>query len=223
MFDRSLEMTAIAGVLALLAWSPAQAQMNGEDAVGTWTVEGRGGVGLPMADLSDVADLGPAFGAGVAYRVHPRVRVRADGDLEFFSGADVAAGGTPVPDVTAWHFSGGAEVDVLPPARRLGLSVHVGGGATVYDTEAFAEPVFNPLTDDPEADFNATYATVTGGLNVSYPVTRRVDAFVGGQVYYSFADEEDTAIFSAFTPAVSEQGFDKAWSIPLRAGIRASF
>lgn len=223
MFDRSLEVTAIAGALALLAWSPAQAQMNGQDAVGTWSVEGRGGIGFPVGDLADVADLGPAFGAGVAYRVHPRVRLRADGDLELLSGADVPAGDTPVPDVTAWHFSGGAEVDVLPPARRLGLSVHVGGGATVYDTEAFAETVFNPATGEPEADFNATYATVTGGVNVSYPVTRRVDAFLGGQVYYSFADAEETALFSVFTPAVSEQGFDKAWSIPVRAGVRASF
>lgn len=223
MYERSLVVTAMAGALALLAWTPVEAQMGGPEPVGTLSVEGRGGIGLPMDDLSEVADLGPAVGAGVAYRLHPRVRIRADGDLELLDGAATPAGRPVMPELRAWHFSGGAEVDVLPRAGRVGLSANLGGGVTVFDTEEFAEPVFNPATDDPEADFNATYGTATGGLRVAYSVTPRVDAFVDGRVYLIFADEDETALFNAFDPAVPAQGFDKAWIVPVRAGVRASF
>jgi hypothetical protein len=227
MLDRSLKIAvAVTAALVLLTASPhvSEAQMGDFAPETRFVVEVRGGGAFPLGDLGDIQDPGYTGGAGLGYRVTDRITVRADGQLEVLTGSDVAGDGVALADMRLWHYTGGAEVDVLPPGDSpLSVSVNVGAGATTFDTDQFQEIVINPATDEAEADFNATYVTATGGLKFAYRVGERVDVFAGGQAYLSLADEDDTAVFNALTPAVDAGGFGNIFSVPVHGGIRVSF
>jgi len=81
-----------------------------------WTIDGRGGIAVPAGDLADLAveGVGPTFGLGVGYYVHPRVALRIDGDVDFLSG-DEGTGGATGPDITLFHYNAGAEVELTRP------------------------------------------------------------------------------------------------------------
>lgn len=228
MNEKSLK-TAGAGLAALMlmmAGMPAQAdaQMSDFGPDSRFVIEVRGGGAFPLSDLGDVQDPGYTVGAGLGYQVNERITLRADGELSVLSAADVPAGGLELPDMRLWHYTGGAEVAVLPAGNSpLSVSVNVGAGATTFDTDQFGEIVINPVTENSEADFNEVYFTANGGLKVAYSVSPRVDVFAGGQAYLSFADEEDTAVFSEFTPDAPADGFDTVWSVPVHGGFRVHF
>ncbi|MFW6192310.1 MAG: hypothetical protein ACOC83_02395 [Gemmatimonadota bacterium] len=185
---------------------------------GSWVLEGRGGISVPAGDLADVFDVGPSFGAGIGYRVHPRVTLRADGDVAILSGNDDLA--TPAPDTRLWHYNGGVELELTRPgASPWDLTVNLAGGATTFSGDDFTETVTNPVTGESVTDFSETYFTANGGLKVGYDVTRRINVFVGGQWYLAFTDEDDTAVYSALNPEI--EAFDTASEIPIVVGLKA--
>lgn len=203
-----------------VALTPVEAQAQAfEQPV---TVDVRGGMAVPLGDLGDLADVGPSLGAGVAYRVHPRVSVRGDLQVDVYSGADFDASSArqpSAPDMSLWHYSAGVEFDVTQPGTsRWHVTADVGGGATTIDTDAFDEPITNPETDEIEADFNATYATVHGGMTLGYDVHERVDVYGAARWYLTFTDEEETAVFDQLSPTTS--AFDQASSVPITVGVR---
>ena len=169
-------------VLTLTTAAPATAQgMAGESP--RLTFDARGGMSVPTGSVSDLADVGPTFGLGVGYNVHPRVTIRADGDVEMLGGAELS-GGMTAPDVNLWHYNLGVEVELTPPAaRRWDVTANLAGGATTWDTDEFAG-----ATDG----FSETYFTGNGGLKFAYMVARNVNVFVGGQWYLQFTDEAET-------------------------------
>lgn len=202
----------------------AQDMMNEGPAL---TVDARGGIAVPVGDLGDLTDVGPTVGLGIAYRVAPRVSIRVDGDLDFYSGADfsaVSAEQTAAPDMTLWHYSAGVEYDFTRPGTQgWQLTANVGLGATIFDTDPFVEePVENPETGQIEADFNETYFTANGGLKLGYSVHERVSVYGGAQWYMSFTDETDTAVFAALSPTEAK-AFDMAHSVPLTLGVELKF
>lgn len=203
MLDRSF-VGAIVGALALAVLMPGEARGQQR-----WVFEGRGGVGIPAGELADVADVGPAFGAKIGYELHPRVTLRAAGDVEFLPGADLA-NGTEAPDLRLWHYNGGVDVQLAPPTSRWSLIVTGAGGATTIDSDSFGGVSGGN-------DFSHTYFTLNGGAQVGYAVSPRVNVFAGGLAYVTFADEEDTVAFATLSPEVD--AFDTALSIPLFAGI----
>jgi hypothetical protein len=212
---------AMAGAALLLVGGiPQSASAQGVDS--PWVVEGRGGISVPAGDLADVFDVGPSFGAGIGYRVHPRVTLRADGDVAILSGADLATG-EQAPDTRLWHYNGGVEVALTPPGEsRWDVTANVGGGATTFSGDDFEPAVVNPVTGETVTDFSETYFTANGGLKVGYDVTPRVNVYAGGQWYLAFTDEEDTAVFSSLSPS-EINAFDTASEIPIVLGVRASF
>ncbi len=170
-------------------------------------ISGRGGIGIPTGDLADIADVGPTFGIKLAYRVHPRVRLRVDGDVEIYDGAGLN-NGTEAPDLTLWHYNGGAEFEVLQPGRSpWNVVVNGGAGATTFDSDRFSSG----------GDFNETYFTLNGGVEVGYHVRSNVRVFAAGQLFVMFADDQDTAVFAALSPEVNN--FDTVVSIPITAGV----
>lgn len=226
MTDRTRTLGAALALALAVALAPVEAQgqgmtMNEGSAL---SVDARGGIAMPVSDLGDVADIGPTVGIGVAYRVHPRVSIRADGDLDIYSGTDfdaVSAEQPAAPDMTLWHFSGGVEFDVTGPgARRWNVSVDAGAGATTVDTDPFVGGVVeNPETGQPELSFNETYFTAHGGVKIGYAVNEMLDVYGGARWYLSFADEQDTAVFSALSPT-EVNAFDQVSSVPLTLGLR---
>jgi hypothetical protein len=196
---------AVLATAALLLALPGAARAQQQ-----FQIAGRGGIGIPTGDLADIADVGPTFGLKLAYRVHPRVALRVDGDVEILGGADLNSG-AQAPDLTLWHYNGGVEVEVLEPGRSpWSLAVNAGAGATTFDSDQFAGVSGGN-------DFSETYFSLNGGLEIGYDVQSNVRVYVAGQAYVIFADEQDTAAFAALSPEVN--AFDTVLSIPVTAGV----
>lgn len=217
MSTRAATFMSIAAALAFVVGGavPAQAQGIVDEDPG-WTIDGRGGIAVPAGDFADLAidDVGPTFGLGVGYYVHPRVALRIDGDVDFFSG-DELAGGATGPDITLFHYNAGAEVELTPPgASPWDVTANVGAGATTWDTDSFT---VGTASDE----VSETYFTANGGLKVGYDVHRNVNVFVGGQWYLQFTDEADTQPLAEL--AGQPEGFDSASTIPIYAGLKLKF
>lgn len=195
--NAALSLAALA-VLALSAAAPARAQTTVDSP--KWTVDGRAGVGIATGDLADlpIDDVGPTFGVGIGYYLSPRIAIRADGDLEIFSGEAAASptnGAGEAPDLNLWHYNAGLEVELTRPgASAWDVTANVGGGATTMDA------------GDTETNF-----TANGGLKLGYDVSRAANVFVGGQWYLQFVDEEGDT---------TQDSSDTLSSIPLYAGLK---
>lgn len=211
-------VTALAVAVALIPLdTPAQAQMAGD--TGKWSVDARGGIAVPAGDLADAVDVGPTFGLGVAYRIHPRVSIRVDGDLDIYSGADVATtvGELELPDLNLWHYNAGVAVELTEPgASPWDVTVNLGAGATTFDGDAFTTSGGATVEGITE-----TYFTGNGGLKIGYDVHESVNLYAGGQWYLAFTDEEDTAALTDGT--LQTEGFDTASSLPLTLGVKVKF
>lgn len=212
---RTIAATAAALGFLMVGTVPAQAQGMMDEGP-TWTMDGRGGIAVPAGDFADLAidDVGPTFGLGVGYYVHPRVAIRIDGDVDLFSG-DELAGGATGPDITLFHYNAGAEVELTPPgASPWDVTANVGAGATTWDTDSFTVGTVSE-------ELSETYFTANGGLKVGYDVHRNVTVFLGGQWYLQFTDEADTQPLAEL--AGLTEGFDSASTIPIYAGLKLKF
>lgn len=204
----------LATTLLLGSTSPANAQQIDEQ---RFSIEPRAGIAIPAGDLSDVADVGPGVGIGLAYRLTNRLAVRIDGDVDILSGLDASGTGPEGPDATIYHYGAGLQYALLDPAtNRWAIDVNLGAGASTFDVDDFS-------VGGNVVDFSETYFTANGGLQVGYDVTPTVNVFGRGQAFLMFTDEDDTAVFSAFNPDIDPAGFDSAWSIPLSVGVAIYF
>lgn len=229
MTHRTRTLGAALALAFVVALAPVEAEAQGMmmDDGSALSVDARGGIAVPVSDLGDIADVGPTVGVGIAYRVHPRVSIRADGDLDLYGGADFEAASAEqpaAPDLSLWHFSGGLEFDVTrPDASRWNVTVNAGAGATTIDTDPFVGgAVDNPETGQSELSFNETYFTANGGVKIGYAVNEMLDVYGGAQWYLSFADEQDTAVFVGLSPT-EVNAFDTVSSVPLTLGLRLTF
>lgn len=229
MTNRTRTLGAALTLAFVVVLAPVEARAQGMmmDDGSALSVDARGGIAVPVSDLGDIADVGPTVGLGIAYRVHPRVSIRADGDLDLYGGADFEAASAArpaAPDLRLWHFSGGVEVDVTrPDAARWDVTVNAGAGATVVDTDRFVGgAVENPETGELQLDFNESYFTANGGVKIGYAMNEMLDVYGGARWYLSFADEQDTAVFSALSPT-EVNAFDTVSSVPLTLGLRLKF
>lgn len=178
------------------------------------TVEARGGIAIPTSDLSDLADSGPSFGVGVSFPLNNRLRLRVDGDVDLLSGNDASGTNPEGPDINLYHYGAGLEYALVQPgASRWGIDINVGAGATTFDADDF-DVMGTPV------DFSETYFTVNSGLTLGYQVSQGVSVFVGGQAFIMFADENDTAIFSAINSELDPTGFGNVVTIPVTAGFK---
>lgn len=207
--------TVVPVVALLLGFSTAGLAQEFEGYV---TAEARGGLTVPMGELSDLADPGPGFAGAVSYHFSPWVAVQAVGGVDLFPGKDVTAQGFPeqTPDIELWHVGGGLVGTYGPEQSPWSVSVNGTVLATSFETATFDELVFDPDTGDPIGDFSENYVTVAGGLRIAYDVTSRIAAFVHGEYRILLADEADTEVFELLSPEVT--AFDTESTLPLTAG-----
>lgn len=210
----------LAAGIATLALLALPGTANAQDESGL-SADVRGGLAVPVSDLADLTEAGPTMGASLRYRVHSRVALRLDGELDLLSGLDAEGNQSATPDVELWRALAGVDVRVLPTASPLRVTARVAGGVTSYNTAVFPDIVFEPVSGDPVGDFAETYPTASGGLEVGYRVAPSVDVFAGGAWTVMLTDEEDTAIFGQVRSGTG--GFDRASTVPITAGVRVGF
>ena len=178
------------GIAALLLAAPTDGLAQQK-----FSFDSRGGIALPAGQLADVADPGASLGATVGYAVNKRVSLFGAGDLGLLRGKKPSTASERGPGLNLWQYSGGAEVNLLDPDRtRWGVLASLGAGAATYDSKV-------------EGAVSRTRFSTNGGLRVAYRLGQRADAFLGGQSYLIFTDEE-------------LQGADTNWVFPVSAGLK---
>lgn len=185
------------GIAALLLVTPTLTEAQGlSTSPSKVSFDSRGGIALPAGKLHEVYDPGASVGAMVGYQVTRRVSLFGSGDLGLLRGKKLSPGSSERGDgLNLWQYSGGAEVNLLDPARtRWGVLASLGAGAATYDSKV-------------EGAASRTRFSTNGGLRVAYRLGQRADAFLGGQSYLIFTDEE-------------LQGADTNWVFPVSAGLK---
>lgn len=220
-----IKACAAAGAVALAVLTAAPGAARAQDGDIGLSADVRGGIAVPVSDMADLADLGPSLGASVRYRVHRRVDVRVDGEVDMLSGLDATDGLSATPDVELWRALGGVGVRILGARSPVDVSAHVEGGITSFNTSIFPEIVFDPQTDEPVGDFSETYPTVAGGLEVGYPLLQSMQLsaklFARGAWTMMFTDDADTDIFGQIRSGTGS--FDRASTVPVTLGVKLGF
>ena len=171
-------------------------------------VEIRGGVASAIESLNHYTDPGAIVGAGLGLRLSDRVALWADGDLEVMS--EDLAGTVVLPSTYLWHTHGGLELGLVQSETSpWSVRAKGGAGATIIDTERFYEG---------GDDFLHTYLSVSGGVQIAYRYSERVDVGVLGQAFVTFAEEAETAELAGLSPLL--RAFDDAVSVPAQAFLR---
>lgn len=217
--------TALA-LAALIAWLPAEAEAQ----QGNVFVEGRGGIGLGLGDVSELTEPGPTFGVDIGYWLADRLALTVGGDATLFQGEDADPDGgvaIDVPDMRMIHYTAGLQVRATPRDNPFALRFGGGVGATTIDTDEFSTAFLAglPLGVEPPEDgeFNTTALTFQGNLSVGYDVSPRFSIFAGTRPYVALTDREETQFFHEAVDAVDERGFDTAWDLPIHAGVKVGF
>ena len=152
----------------------------------------RGGLNVPTFDISDVADAGPSFGAGVKVRVSERIFLRGNADFGFHPGAEISPG-IDGPDVDVFHYVAGVGYMLTPPESPFYASINLGAGALNFAVDAPGDPSF-------------TYFAINAGGELGYWLNDNVAIFFSPQGDIAFSDE-------------AEVGTDNSWVWPVSAGI----
>lgn len=211
--ERGREVRAIgfiAAVAGLLVLGPASAWGQEHDR-GRIIVEGRAGAAFPIGRLAEIADVGPSFGAGVAYFFHPIIGAGADVSASLLSSsADDPFDIIRTADVDLVHFGATLVFDFTRPSHQ--------------DTPlTFRASVWNGLTSMSaqrgELDFSATYYTIAGTGRIGYRIRPDLELFVGTDVFAIVTDDSETAAF--FQGPTEVEPFDLALSVPLTVGVKA--
>ena len=185
-------LAAAASIALVLALSPgtASAQMNDRAPV---EIDLRGGLYVPTFDISDAADPGFGFGAGIGIPVGERLTVRGNADFGFHPGAEV--NGTELADINVYHYIAGLGVRLYSsPDGKFELGANAGGGAMTF-------------APDVEGADSFTYPAINVGLTMAYEVSPSVSLLLSPQGDIAFSDED-------------EVGTDNSWVWPFTAGIR---
>lgn len=200
----------VAAGLLLSSAQGLQAQLRTQER-GRVSVEGRAGIAIPVGELDDIADVGPSFGAGVAYFFHPNIGVMADVQVSLLSAS------APDPfnvvrtsEVNLTHIGGGLVLDFFPPSAQdapLTFRLRLLNGITVMSA------------DDNGLDFSETYYTFNGGGRIGYQLSPKLELFAGTDVYVLFTRASETAAF--FQGPNPVEPIDLAISLPVTIGIKA--
>lgn len=206
---------AVTATLTLLAAAATPATAQDEDA--QYSVDPRAGVAFPVGDLADSHEAGFSGGLGVAVKVHPNVAVRGDFDVAVLDDASPQFGTVLAPTLTMTHFYGGLEFDFSPPDYQdvpLSFRWSIGGGGVSMSAS-------RDFPTGEDVDFSQTYPSVNTGAKVGYRFSRSVELFLGGQLFLTFADDQEIAELVKRVP--QREPFKTVWSAPVTLGLKASF
>lgn len=179
---------------------------------GSVSLDVRGGLVIPVAEMDAIAQTGGSFGGGVAVHLSRRVAFRADGEYRLLTGARTRDG-VLLADMNSLAVTGGLEVHFIDPGTRWTGTLSLGAGIATLETE--------DTTDDGTAapvDADLTNVAFRGGSKLGYQVSDRLALYLEPAVYLVTFDRDETRAFDAVTGDVSP--FDVGWTIPLQAGVR---
>lgn len=215
-----------AGAFLLAAPGQAQAQMETDDADDYDTVEqrlsfdGRAGVAVPAGDLADFTDPGFNAGLGVAYRIHPRVALRADGDVNLLQGIgdeeqDGVIDDVFASDVRLWQYNGGVQVYFVKPEETgFRFTGSLNAGATTIDPEGME----GEQTPGVEGTGTETRFSTGAALTLGYQATENIDIFLRPKTSATFLQQDDFE-GDPDAPEAAELS-DTWWVFPLTAGVQ---
>lgn len=206
----------VSGVL----WaSPARAQD------GPVEIDFRGGVAVPTGELSDLMKTSVSFGMGLEIPVRDAIAVRVQGSGDLYRGKDIESGigsGRAVADTRFTHFQAGPSVDVIGGDEgSLTVDLYALGGATIASSERDEYS-----TGEGGAiiiDLSTVWPLATGGAQIGYQVTERLNVFASGEVNYILADENETVDYTRLGVIGSASGFSSQASFPVTLGLKLNF
>jgi len=186
-----------------------------------FSVEGSAGIAIPLGDLGDVAESGPAFQLAASYFLNPRLALRAEGGLDLLDTT-----GPIDPDLQIWHFTGGFEYHITDPTGNTMVVFDLGAGGVTFDTGVFQVNDFPNTGDTSTGAFQNTYFAANGGLKLGYNFARHsatgtpmATIFVQGDLHVMFADENDSALYAQLG---GQPGFGTVIELPITAGLRVN-
>ncbi len=177
------------GLVTMLAIAAAPAALAAQ-MPGGFSVDVRGGVGVPTGDLGDDeefgAETGFGFGATAQFEVLPAVAIyggwsRFAFPIESELLPDVDA------DLVDSGFNGGVKL-MLPSFMLGGLSPWIQGGAVYHNFELDGESEFGGVDGDGEIVENTLGYEVGGGL--SFPLGQVISVTPGVR-YISYSSDPD--------------------------------
>ena len=216
-------VSALALGLMLLAGAaqPAAAQQR------PILFDAKGGIGLPVGDLSDVGDVGPAFNLNINFGINDRLYVRGGGGAELYGGFDagqVGSEGINELEINLVHLDAGLLYLLTRPAESgFFASANATGGVTNLNVPRVETSVGASAV---EIDISELYPSAGVGLTAGYAVSPQVDVYLDAQGYAVFGDEEDTGDLvrvydDRFDPDLGE--LSTVYSVPLTVGVRFHF
>ncbi|WP_419162577.1 hypothetical protein [Candidatus Palauibacter sp.] len=211
------------GAAAVLALSPVRAEAQaGAYSPMFWSFEGGVGMVLPMGDLADAAESGPAFSAAASYFLQPRLALRAEGGLDM-----LGTKGAVDPNFQIFHLTGGIEYHLVDPLGNTTVALDAGLGASTLNTDAFL------LRDHPSPGrhtvglVNGSYFSANAGIKVGFNFARHAESgvpmvtlFAQADIRMIMADADETHVYAALN---NLSGFDTMMEIPFSVGLRVNF
>lgn len=213
----------VLGAVVMLALLPVRAEaQSGAYSPMFWSFEGSVGMALPMGDIADAAEAGPAFTAAVSYFMSPRLALRAEGGLDMFG-----TQGSVDPSLQLFHVLGGIEYHLTDPMGNTTVAVDVLAGASTFDTDVIRLNNYPNAGDFTVGLVNGSYVAGNAGIKVGYNFARHADSgvpmvtlFAHAKVRMVWANAEDTAVYMALNGL---DGFDTVMEIPFSVGLRINF
>lgn len=185
----------------------------------------RGGGVVPTGDLSDLMETSASFGVGLNVPVGDRVDVRLQGASDLYKGREITAGvgsGRSVADLTLTHLQAGLNLDLVDPGDGAwSLDVYALGGVTAANSDQ--QDYGTGSGGIVRVDVADAWPVVTGGSQIGYRVSPRVDLFVSGEVNYMLADADETVAYTRLGPIDEADGFGAQASFPLSVGVKLNF
>lgn len=174
---QSFRPAALAAAAILAATVPAEAQRQA-------SLEARAGLAVPTFDIADVAEGGPAFGAGVRLPLTDRWSLLADVDF----GTHEVKGATDV-DVKVNHFMAKLGYVLGRSADgKLEFLVNLGAGLMSFGVDG--------------ADWKR-YAAINAGAKLYYNFSHSIGLVVSPQGDIAFQDSEDFGASTAWVWPIS--------------------
>lgn len=220
MLRKRITSATVALLVSGALWaSPAVAQD------GPVEIDFRGGVAVPSGELSDLMKTSASFGMGLDIPIQNAIAVRVQGSGDLYRGKDIESGigsGRAVADLRLTHLQAGPTFAVTGGDEgSLTVDLYALGGATIASSER--DEYSTGEGGAVIVDLSTVWPVATGGAQIGYQVTERLEVFASGELNYIIADEDETVDYTRLGVIGSTSGFSSQASIPVTLGLKLSF
>ncbi len=206
---RKLGAALFAGTLLAALPLSAHAQES------VWNVDLQAGYEMPIQDLGDMADPGPAFGLSFGRMVHEQVAIRLGGSATLYSGEENIPFTSGGPDMKLFTYYASVEANIFDPnLTDWKMLLSAGGGGAMLNSDDFSGD--HSLSEHwPMARF---------GVKAAHPLTESIDGFLTAEGTWIYMDAESDAMTELRRIHPHKLStVNQSWSFPISAGLRISF